>query len=187
MVPARIVVLDQMPLNASGKVDRSALGRLALGAATDRGPRTVEAPRNEIEVVLCDEFAVVLGVEVGITDSFSTLVVIPSWRPSFYARLQPTAECRACLLRMSLISQLSWISQPRFSGVRLHINQSLRRYTPEPIELSFAQGRLWFLESAQPRVGMVYHAACDADARAAPYRRLLTTAFLAPGAASSGP
>ena len=73
MVPTRIRVLDRMPLNANGKVDRRALARKALGDAPGRGPREVVAARNDVERVLCEEYGHVLGLEVGIMDDFFDL------------------------------------------------------------------------------------------------------------------
>ncbi|WP_407838836.1 amino acid adenylation domain-containing protein [Streptomyces sp. DSM 116496] len=67
MVPAAFVLLDAMPLNASGKVDRKALpapGRTALVA-----DREYVAPRNRTERLLVETCAEVLQVpEVGVRD-----------------------------------------------------------------------------------------------------------------------
>ncbi|MFF1903596.1 amino acid adenylation domain-containing protein [Kitasatospora sp. NPDC058218] len=66
MVPAGVVVLDRLPLNPSGKLDRRALPAPDYaGAAGGRGPRT------ELERTLCELFARTLRVpDFGIDDSF---------------------------------------------------------------------------------------------------------------------
>jgi len=69
MVPSTFVLLDQLPLTATGKLDRAALPE------PDRRHREREnvftAPRNAVEETLVEIFAEVLGVEkIGIHDNF---------------------------------------------------------------------------------------------------------------------
>ncbi|MFH8620278.1 amino acid adenylation domain-containing protein [Streptomyces sp. NPDC017979] len=69
MVPTIVVVLDELPLNTSGKVDRMALPspRYGLGAHS-------RSPRTEREEVLCRLFAKLLGLtDPGIDDVFFDL------------------------------------------------------------------------------------------------------------------
>ncbi|UKZ63170.1 NRPS [Trichoderma atroviride] len=74
MVPSHIVLIDQMPLNANGKVDRKSLTRRAQVMAQKPQERIQQVlPLNEIEVVLCKEFAEVFGIQVGINDHFFKL------------------------------------------------------------------------------------------------------------------
>ena len=69
MVPAAFVVLDGLPLNASGKVDRRALPAPEFAAGGG-----YVAPRSEAERVLADVWAAVLGAErVGVEDNFFEL------------------------------------------------------------------------------------------------------------------
>lgn len=65
MLPARVVVLDRMPLTVNGKVDRRALPEPGYG------PAGVCEPRTAAERVVTEAFAEVLGVErVGVDDNF---------------------------------------------------------------------------------------------------------------------
>jgi amino acid adenylation domain-containing protein/non-ribosomal peptide synthase protein (TIGR01720 family) len=71
MVPAAFVVLDKLPLNSSGKLDRKNLPDPAIDSVKTRG---FVAPRNPIEVKLCQCWEAVLGVApVGIEDNFFAL------------------------------------------------------------------------------------------------------------------
>ncbi|WP_129780154.1 non-ribosomal peptide synthetase [Peristeroidobacter soli] len=69
MVPAHIVVLDKLPLNANGKLDRKALPEPAYHATGH-----YEAPQSEAERALAAIWSSVLGVErVGRNDNFLEL------------------------------------------------------------------------------------------------------------------
>src|SRR5205823_442271 len=69
MVPADFVLLDALPLNRNGKIDRKALPAPELTRSDSSG--AIVAPRTPSEEVLAGIWAEVLGVErVGIHDNF---------------------------------------------------------------------------------------------------------------------
>lgn len=72
MVPQRIVIMDQFPLLASGKVDLNRL--LAEPPSAAARQKTYVAPRTEVERVMADVWASVLNLQrVGIDDDFYDL------------------------------------------------------------------------------------------------------------------
>lgn len=68
MVPAALVVIEALPLTVNGKLNTRALPAPAYRDADYR------APGNELEHLLADTYAEVLGLDrVGIDDSFFDL------------------------------------------------------------------------------------------------------------------
>jgi len=71
MVPAAFVWMDELPLNANGKLDRKALP--APSRARSAG-QPLAQPRNERETLLCRLFTEVLGLDaIGATENFFDL------------------------------------------------------------------------------------------------------------------
>lgn len=72
MVPADVLLLDDMPMTSSGKIDRRAL--VPPSGQSARTPTDVGPPRNETESLLVDIWQEVLEVSpVGIEDNFFDL------------------------------------------------------------------------------------------------------------------
>ncbi|MGC5310408.1 amino acid adenylation domain-containing protein [Micromonospora zamorensis] len=71
LVPAAVVLLDELPLNRNGKLDRAALPAPRLDRPQGG---TVVAPADRAEEILVEAWREVLGVAtVGVTDSFFAL------------------------------------------------------------------------------------------------------------------
>ncbi|KAF5970869.1 enniatin synthase [Fusarium coicis] len=74
MIPSSIVVLDQMPLNPNGKVDRKELARKARIIPKQQTALPAQAvPISDIEAILCDEATATFGMKVDVSDDFFKL------------------------------------------------------------------------------------------------------------------
>ncbi|EHK98676.1 putative Enniatin synthase [Glarea lozoyensis 74030] len=148
MIPARIIVLDQMPLNINGKIDRKELERRAKGenSLEDKPTSLHVAPRNDIEVILCEEYADVLGItKVGITGNFFDLGGHSLMATKLAARLSQRLSTR--------VSVKEVFDKPMVGDLAATIRKGSSPHKPiprmnyaGPVEQSFAQGRMWFLD-----------------------------------------
>nr|WP_244239126.1 non-ribosomal peptide synthetase [Corallococcus carmarthensis] len=147
MVPATFVVLDALPLNSNGKVDRKALPE----PEAPQSGNTYEAPRTEVEAKLASIWAEVLRLpQVGVKDSFFELgghsllatQVVSRVRTEFSVELPLRA-----LFESPTVEALAG----RLAGLtRTHGPQLTRVAHDGPLPLSFAQQRLWLIDQLEP-------------------------------------
>ncbi|MFD3939575.1 amino acid adenylation domain-containing protein, partial [Streptomyces sp. NPDC058611] len=144
MIPAALLVLDELPLTSHGKLDRAALPKPDFQAA--KFSREARTPQEEI---LRSMFADVLGLAaIGVDDDFFTMGGDSLLATRLINRV-----------RQGLGAQVSirdFFRQPTVSGLasrladegspRVALAPAVVR--PEPVPLSDAQSRLWFLNDA---------------------------------------
>lgn len=116
MVPSAVVVLDSLPVTATGKVDRSALPEPDFGALS-----TGREPRNPREQILCELFAEVLGVpRVTIDDSFFDLgghsLLVTRVISGVRRRLGVELPVRTLFERQSVAALLEAVDAPATAG-----------------------------------------------------------------------
>ncbi|MBB4233418.1 amino acid adenylation domain-containing protein, partial [Rhizobium mongolense] len=147
MVPAAFVRLVALPLTPNGKLDRKALPAPADGAYA----RTAyEAPQGAVETALAQIWAELLGVErVGRHDNFFELGGHSLLAVQLMSRLPQAVGVELPLATL--------FARPMLSDLAESIVDQLNRCGPqdlpaivaasrdEPLALSFAQQRLWFL------------------------------------------
>jgi amino acid adenylation domain-containing protein len=157
-LPSVFVALDELPRTLSGKVDRRALpSPERVRETTDW---TLDLPRSSTEEIVASLFSQVLGLgRVGIHESFFELGGHSLLATQVLARVRSAFDVEVPLRAL--------FSHPTVAGLTRQVDEALRgpqRSTPplvrvlrdQPLPLSFAQQRLWFLDQLQPG-SPVYH------------------------------
>ncbi|GAA3074677.1 non-ribosomal peptide synthetase [Streptosporangium carneum] len=142
MVPSIIVPLDSLPLTPNGKVDRKGLPAPEY-AATPGG----REPRDATEDALCALFGELLGVErVGIDDDFFELGGHSLHAIRLVRRLRALFDADLSIRVLFDAPTVAELAARVGTGAgtrRAPVKQVER---PDPLPLSLAQQRLWFVE-----------------------------------------
>jgi len=150
MVPAAVVVLDALPLNANGKVDRKALPAPRWSAAADG----FAAARTPVEELVAAIWAELLGVgRVGVHDDFFALGGHSLLATQALSRVRRSFAVELPLARL--------FAAPTVAELAAAVEQSRREELPETAPLvartrgrrapaSFAQERLWLIDRLEP-------------------------------------
>ncbi|MEO8381792.1 MAG: amino acid adenylation domain-containing protein, partial [Acidobacteriota bacterium] len=155
MIPSAFVQLDTLPLNANGKVDRQAL---PAPEATALAVREYEAPEGEIEEALAALWQELLHVErVGRRDNFFELGGHSLLAVQLISHIRATLGVELPLRDLFSTSSLSALAD----AVRAAGASTLGRIEiadrGQPLPLSLAQQRLWFLDQLDEAAGAAYH------------------------------
>ncbi|ANQ72823.1 non-ribosomal peptide synthetase [Rhodococcus sp. 008] len=146
MVPSKVLVLDELPLNASGKLDRKALPSPVFEAAEFRAPVTA------VQEIVASVFGDVLGAErVGLDDDFFALGGNSLIATRLAARLGQALDAQVpvrVLFENSTVEGLAVVAQKTAgSGARMELEA---RERPERLPLSLAQQRMWLVNQMDP-------------------------------------
>lgn len=149
MVPQSIKILDEMPINANGKVDRRALADSVQVPVAPQGAK--RQPTTDTERQVQRIWAQILSIEattIGLDDSFFQL------GGDSIAAMKVVGEARRIGIKLAVADIFR---QPKLHQMANHdvcVDEAARdipqtEYTG-PVQQSFAQGRLWFLDQLYP-------------------------------------
>ncbi len=150
MVPSAIVLLDELPLTPSGKINRRALPEPDSVLSEE-----VEAPRTPTEELLVGLWANVLHVgRVGINDDFFELgghsllatQLVSRVREAFGVEL----PLRELFARPTVAGLAEAVEATLLGGVRQMAPPLLPVSREQQLPLLHAQERLWFLDELEP-------------------------------------
>ena len=155
MVPSRWVELEELPLTSNGKLDREALPE--PGAAPSRGPRRDRVPlRGSVEAAVASAYSEVLGTgAVGRDDDFFELGGHSLLATRLVARLRTLlgveVPVRAVFEHPTVAGLAGQAAAVAGAGSgELPAEELSAAEKGRGVPLSFAQQRLWFLESLRP-------------------------------------
>ncbi|MFD7409657.1 amino acid adenylation domain-containing protein [Streptomyces sp. NPDC059866] len=144
LVPAAVVVVDALPLMPNGKLDRKALPAPDYSGTSASSAR---APRDAREEILAGLFAEVLGLDqVGVDDGFFELGGHSLLAMRLIGRVRAVLGTDLAirdLFAAPTVAALAQVVQATTSPAGRPALVPVAR--PEPMPLSFAQRRLWFL------------------------------------------
>ncbi|MFD6895956.1 non-ribosomal peptide synthase/polyketide synthase, partial [Rhodococcus sp. NPDC060086] len=141
MVPSAFVVLEALPLNVNGKLDRKALPEPVFEA------REFRAPRTPVEEIVAGVFADVLGVaRIGVDDDFFELGGNSLLATQVVSRIGAALGTRVpvrIVFESPNVAALAVAAEQHVdTGVRAPLVPQQR---PDRVPLSLAQQRMWFL------------------------------------------
>ncbi len=143
--PAAYVLLDRIPLNANGKLDRAALPVPEANSGVGR-----RAPRTPRETIMVGLFADVLGLaadQVGVDDDFFALGGHSLLAAKLVGRVRTALDAELAIRDL--------FDAPTPAGLCGRLDRVADRpaLTPAPrpdeVPLSYAQARLWFIDQLE--------------------------------------
>ncbi|MFP2934483.1 AMP-binding protein, partial [Pyxidicoccus sp. 3LG] len=154
MVPSALVRLDALPLTANAKVDRKALPM--PDAARASASASFVAPRTPAEETLAELFAAVLKLpRVGVHDNFFELGGHSLLATQLISRVRSTLGVELPLRALFEASTVAALAARLESAQRTERSFQAPALvalgaSSQPLPLSFAQQRLWFIDQLQP-------------------------------------
>ncbi|MEV0250498.1 amino acid adenylation domain-containing protein [Nocardia sp. NPDC050712] len=149
MIPASIMVLDEIPLNPVGKLDRAALPEPVFAT------REFRAPVTPAEQVIADVYAALLmsgdDAQVGADDDFFALGGNSLLAAQAAARIGSALDVRVPVQLLFEVSTVTGLAERVLRLAATPAGRALHAVPrPELVPLSYAQQRMWFLNRFDP-------------------------------------
>ena len=144
MVPAAVVVLDELPVTANGKLDRAGLpAPVFAGGGREPGTATEE--------IVCSLFAEVLGVDlVGAGDGFFDLGGDSLLAMQLISRVRAVLDAEVNIRALFAAPTPAGVAAAAAAAGAGSGRAPLRPWDrPERVPLSFAQWRMWFINQLE--------------------------------------
>ncbi|MDU9026065.1 amino acid adenylation domain-containing protein, partial [Pseudomonas corrugata] len=155
MVPSAFVHLDALPLTANGKLDRRALPEPGLEALASKA---YEAPQGDTEVAIAEIWKNLLHLDqVGRHDGFLELGGHSLLTVQLQARLHQDLGAEIDLRTLFAQTSLSELAQHVEQAGQSRLQAIAVVSREQPLPLSLAQQRLWFLDQLDHAASVAYH------------------------------
>ncbi len=156
MIPSAFVTLDAFPLTPNGKLDRQALPAPDPSAIVTR---VYNAPMGAVETALAQIWQTLLGLErVSRHDHFFELGGHSLLAIQLVTRIRQNLALELCLPQLfahPVLADLATVLTDASVVTQTTTIPAVDRRQPLP--LSFAQQRLWFLARLNPAASLAYH------------------------------
>ncbi|QNH20775.1 non-ribosomal peptide synthetase [Xanthomonas sp. GW] len=155
MVPGAFVQLEAFPLTPNGKLDRRALPAPDEASVASR---EYEAPQGEIEEALAGIWQELLGVErVGRRDNFFELGGHSLLAVRLMAHVRSVLGVEVALRELFAHPTLQTLANVVQEAQHSTLGAITSADRTEPLPLSLAQHRLWFLDRLDASASAAYH------------------------------
>jgi len=157
MTPAAVVLMDSLPKTPNGKIDRRSLPTPEYGRP-DTESRYV-APRTPAEELIADIWSQVLSVQkVGAFDSFFDLGGHSLLATQVVSRVRDVFQVELALRSLfenpTVAALAQAIDQAKLAEKGIQAPAIVKTSRQQPLPLSFAQQRLWFMDQLEPGSAM---------------------------------
>ena len=155
MIPSAFVPLDVFPLTANGKLDRQAL---PVPDGEMLSSREYEAPQGEIEEAVASLWQELLNVpKVGRHDNFFELGGHSLLAVQLISRIRMILDVELSLQNLFSYPNLAGLTEVIVNSNTTVLESIELADRNQPLPLSLAQQRLWFLDQLDKNASVAYH------------------------------